>query len=291
MVFLGLLECPMVGMAQSTKGLEVVAMFQIGGAALLTMLVSGAALSLLSPWQKRLPSIGQQVGIFLMGPLTLASLSMVIWVVLRIRGVVNSRNEDGFLFLYSFISLTVVAYLFWRRGGGARAFGLGGIVWPVVLAGYQYVSTPHIPPVPPASTPPLGLLQSDVRDAAIPASALTEAMGSYPAVPVFNINDLAVTHPPGFPGGEAGLREFTWKNLHYPSQARLDHVEGIVYVLFTVQADGHITDIETTSYSIGAGCDAEARRVVKLLPGFAPAYRTGIPIATKTELCFGFSAH
>jgi TonB family protein len=287
-----LLLWPVAEQGRPIPGLDVVAMAQIGGTALLTLLLAGAALLLLSPQQKRPPDLVQQLGISLMGPLTLVALSTVLWVMLWLKGVVNARTEDGFAFIYCTISLSVVAFLFWWKWGGAKAFGLGSVGWTLLLVGYQYSSTTHIPAVPSAPIPPLGLVQSDVRDAPIPASAQTEASDSYPAVPVFNdLNNLAVVYPPGFPGAEAGLRAFVRKHLRYPSQARLNHVEGMVYVLFTVQADGHITDIETTSYSIGDGCDAEARRVVKLLPGFAPAYRAGMPIATKTELCFGFSAN
>lgn len=51
------------------------------------------------------------------------------------------------------------------------------------------------------------------------------------------------------------------EEMTYPAQAREAGIEGKVYVQFVVNLDGSLTDIEIVK-GIGAGCDAEAMRVI-----------------------------
>lgn len=56
--------------------------------------------------------------------------------------------------------------------------------------------------------------------------------------------------------------EYVMQELSYPVQARQLGIEGKVFVQFVVNEYGEITHVKTLK-SIGAGCDAEAERVLK----------------------------
>ncbi|MEQ9305660.1 MAG: M56 family metallopeptidase, partial [Marinoscillum sp.] len=76
-----------------------------------------------------------------------------------------------------------------------------------------------------------------------------------------------VEQQPEFEGGMDAFYAYMGSEIHYPSQARQQGVEGRVYVQFVVEKDGSISGVQSIK-GIGAGCDAEAVRVVKAAPAF-----------------------
>ncbi|MBL7758040.1 MAG: energy transducer TonB, partial [Chitinophagaceae bacterium] len=74
---------------------------------------------------------------------------------------------------------------------------------------------------------------------------------------------------PTFPGGQDSLRKFINRNLKYPAIAKLDGIAGTVYVLFTVSKDGSVTAVDLYK-GVSPQLDAEAIRVVKLMPAWIP---------------------
>ena len=82
---------------------------------------------------------------------------------------------------------------------------------------------------------------------------------------------------PEFPGGNAALYEFIKQNLTYPKSAKEQGIEGIVYVWFIVETDGSITNIKIVQ-GLNEELDAEALRVVNLMPNWKPGYRGPHPI-------------
>ena len=76
---------------------------------------------------------------------------------------------------------------------------------------------------------------------------------------------------PEYPGGLPAFYAYVHKNLKYPDVARLIGINGKLHVSFVVDKDGSITDVTPTN-CIGAGCEAEA---VKLLEG-SPKWKPGI---------------
>lgn len=78
-----------------------------------------------------------------------------------------------------------------------------------------------------------------------------------------------VAEKPVFIGGEDGLFKFIIDNIKYPDLARENKIQGTVYIEFVVEQDGSITNIKVKN-GIGAGCDEEAERVVKLMPKWTP---------------------
>ena len=74
---------------------------------------------------------------------------------------------------------------------------------------------------------------------------------------------------PSFPGGQSALITFLKENIKYPEQAIKDSIEGNVVVSFNVESDGTITNAQVVR-SLHPLLDAEALRVVKLMPKWEP---------------------
>jgi protein TonB len=83
-----------------------------------------------------------------------------------------------------------------------------------------------------------------------------------------------VEEMPSFPGGEKKMIEFILTNIHYPPVALENNIAGKVYVKFTVDKEGKITNPELLR-GIGGGCDEEAMRILKLMPDWNPGKQNG----------------
>ncbi len=93
----------------------------------------------------------------------------------------------------------------------------------------------------------------------------------------------AVEVMPQFPGGGKKLMEFIASNLQYPESLVNSDVQGRVIISFMVRKDGSIGDVQVIR-GIHPDLDAEALRVVKLLPNFIPATVEGKPVDSKFTL-------
>lgn len=85
------------------------------------------------------------------------------------------------------------------------------------------------------------------------------------------------------PGGMQGWNAYLSSNLSYPSQAREMGIEGTVIVVFLVNSDGSVSNVEILR-GIGAGCDAEALRVVENSPKWTPAQQKGQVVNSRMRL-------
>ncbi|MGY6523662.1 MAG: energy transducer TonB [Mongoliitalea sp.] len=92
-----------------------------------------------------------------------------------------------------------------------------------------------------------------------------------------------VENAPEFPGGMEAWYQYLQKNLKYPTQARRMGIEGTVYVVFVVNTDGSIQDVELLR-GIGGGCDEEAIRVVQNAPKWTPGKQRGRPVRVRMRL-------
>jgi Ca-activated chloride channel family protein len=97
-----------------------------------------------------------------------------------------------------------------------------------------------------------------------------------------------INQPATFPGGETALKAFLTKNLIYPPQAKKNGLTGVVKISFSVNPDGSISDIKIVK-SIGGGCDAEAIRLINLMPKWIPARKSGKAIKSQVLLPIKFS--
>ena len=98
---------------------------------------------------------------------------------------------------------------------------------------------------------------------------------------------MVVEEDPEFPGGIDSLYAFIRRNLHYPEEAWNNKIEGTVYVTFSIEKDGSVTNVKVLR-DIGGGCGAEAVRVVKLMPKWKPGKQRGIPVRTQFNLPIKF---
>ena len=90
-----------------------------------------------------------------------------------------------------------------------------------------------------------------------------------------------------FPGGMEALYRFINQNLQYPRLALENNIQGRVYVSFTVEADGTITN-PVIRRDIGGGCGKEDLRLVRMMPRWKPGEQQGKPVRTQFNLPINF---
>lgn len=78
---------------------------------------------------------------------------------------------------------------------------------------------------------------------------------------------------PEFPGGTEGLISYLQSNVIYPFDAIKEKIEVRVIVLFTVEPDGTLKNIQVET-PVSPLLDEEAVRVVKSMPKWIPALTT-----------------
>lgn len=100
------------------------------------------------------------------------------------------------------------------------------------------------------------------------------------------IFDVVETQP-NPPGGQAGWNKYLSDNLKYPTQARRMGIEGTVIVVFVINTDGTVQDVEVLR-GIGGGCDEEAVKVVKSSPTWNPGMQKGKAVRTRMRLPIRF---
>ena len=81
---------------------------------------------------------------------------------------------------------------------------------------------------------------------------------------------------PEFPGGETAMYKFISENIRYPKEAMENAVQGRVFVMFVINEDGSISNLEVVK-GVSPSLDAEALRVVGLMPKWKPAEQSGNP--------------
>ncbi|MBN3584674.1 energy transducer TonB [Algoriphagus aestuarii] len=96
-----------------------------------------------------------------------------------------------------------------------------------------------------------------------------------------------VENQPNPPGGMKGWNEYLMSNLTYPAQARQMGIEGTVIVVFVVNTNGSISNIDILR-GIGGGCDEEAIRVVQNSPNWTPGYQKERAVNTRMRLPIRF---
>ncbi|GAA3947434.1 TonB family protein [Hymenobacter algoricola] len=133
-----------------------------------------------------------------------------------------------------------------------------------------------------------------VAIAGVAGPAVVNGPGTAPGID----SNVAVTPPPAqpfihaevmpeFAGGLEALRQYMQRNLHYPRQALAAGVSGKVFVSFTVQASGAISDVQVLK-GLGYGTDEEAARVIKAMPTWTPGRQNSHAVAVRYTLPITF---
>jgi TonB family protein len=108
-----------------------------------------------------------------------------------------------------------------------------------------------------------------------------------PEPPIENIEEKVIFDivevQPEYPGGMAKMMQFISANFQYPQIDRDNGVQGRVFVSFVVEMNGEISTIKVLR-GVSKTLDAEAIRVVKLMPNWTPGTQSGKPVRVKFNL-------
>ena len=100
-------------------------------------------------------------------------------------------------------------------------------------------------------------------------------------------DDEADVHA-SYPGGNEALAQFLCENLKYPAECEAAGIKGRVLVQFVVTSEGDIAN-PIIEKSVDPRLDAEALRVIKLMPKWIPAEKDGKKIAVKYHAPINFA--
>ena len=99
---------------------------------------------------------------------------------------------------------------------------------------------------------------------------------------------MVVENMPAFPGGDLGLMKFIQKTVKYPPIAKENDITGKVYVSYVVNKKGKVTNVKIVR-GVDKYLDAEAKRVVKLLPYNTPGMQRGKPVNVQYTIPINFT--
>jgi len=91
-----------------------------------------------------------------------------------------------------------------------------------------------------------------------------------------NVNSI-VEEMPEFSGGKKALQSFLSANVRYPMEAAEKGIQGKILVQYIIEADGSISNVKI-AHGVHPLLDAEAIRVVKLMPKWIPGRQKGKPV-------------
>lgn len=96
-----------------------------------------------------------------------------------------------------------------------------------------------------------------------------------------------VEQMPTFPGGARGFADYLNSNFKYPDEAKKNHIQGKVFLNFTVETDGSLSNLKVLR-GIGGGCDEEALRLLKNSPRWVPGISYGQRVRVPYTLPISF---
>lgn len=113
--------------------------------------------------------------------------------------------------------------------------------------------------------------------------AHTDSVAPVPQNEVVDAPDVM----PAFPGGMPALMQFIGNNVKYPNEAIDKKEQGRVLVQFVVTKDGEVANAHVI-HSVSASCDAEALRLINMLPRWTPGTVKGQPVNVKFTIPITF---
>jgi periplasmic protein TonB len=99
----------------------------------------------------------------------------------------------------------------------------------------------------------------------------------------------AVEVMPKFPGGMAALSRYISDNVRYPADALKRGISGTVKIYFYIRKDGFVDNVKVIK-SVDPLLDAEAVRVIRLMPRWTPGYHHGRPVIVMFKIPIVFNA-
>ena len=80
---------------------------------------------------------------------------------------------------------------------------------------------------------------------------------------------------PVYPGGQTSLEDYINNNLEYPQDALDNGIQGTVNVKFTIDENGKVGNVQTSSAALGHGLEEAAMKVVSGMPNWTPGMING----------------
>jgi Gram-negative bacterial TonB protein C-terminal len=93
--------------------------------------------------------------------------------------------------------------------------------------------------------------------------------------------------PPSFAGGVEAMKVFFAQNLKLPETVKPEEIKGRVFVRFVVRKDGKLDKVHLVK-GPNDDCNAEAIRVIKLMPAWIPASDRGDAVSAYHVLPISF---
>lgn len=132
-----------------------------------------------------------------------------------------------------------------------------------------------------------------VEDDTIPKKIYRKIFAASKEIKTISANTNAINvadEMPKFTGGDEGLVFYLKTNTKYPEKAKQKKIEGTVYVNFIISKNGKVL-YPYVIRGIGGGCDEEALRVVRAMPGWIPGKLKGVPVLVRYNLPVRFVNH
>ena len=135
--------------------------------------------------------------------------------------------------------------------------------------------------------------QNEPQEEIIPSQELQKKEATSPQEPQKKESKskeifVVVEKQPEFQGGTAGLMKFLSENINYPKEAKEKGIQGRVILNFVVEKDGSVSDVKIVRGQDPL-LDAEATRVIPLMPNWTPGLQKGERVRVRYTLPVVFS--
>jgi len=100
-------------------------------------------------------------------------------------------------------------------------------------------------------------------------------------------DSFALEEQPEPVGGLSTFYRYIGSTIQYPQSARSKGLEGKVFVVFVIDTDGSIGNVEVLK-GVSEDIDREALRVVESAPNWKPGYQQGVPVKVRMRLPITF---
>jgi TonB family protein len=91
-------------------------------------------------------------------------------------------------------------------------------------------------------------------------------------------------------GGFDAMYQFIYDHIKYPAEAREKKIGGQVFLEFVIEKDGRVSCVKVLS-GVHSDLDAEALRVIKMLPKWKPGMQNGKPVRCFYQIPIRFSVN
>lgn len=104
---------------------------------------------------------------------------------------------------------------------------------------------------------------------------------------IYKVRQTDKSPKPDFRGKATNFTDFLLKNLVYPEAAIHQNISGMVEMFFVVEPSGRVSNVKIEK-NVGAGCDQEALRLIKLIR-WKPGIKDGRAVRTSMKLSITFN--